>query len=907
MTTETTSPPPISLDWSADAALIDGAAITIRPLHPEDIPILRVFFGNLSPESLRLRYFSARREMTDAELDRLTSSDAASHLHLGAFHAGSVVGVGDFIVSAPGEAEVAFVVSDDFQGRGVGSLLLEYLAELGRAAGITRFRAETMAENLRMLDVFRHAGFIERVGTPEQGVVGVSLDISDTQGVRAASGERERLASVAAMRGLLEPKSVAVIGAGRAPGGIGHEILHNLIRGPFNGRVYPVNKSADNVSGVPAWASVGDIPGKVDLAVIAVPVNAVLGAVHECGKAGVGSLVIISSGFGETGSDGAAKERELLDVARSYGMRVVGPNCMGVINTDPTVRLNCTFAPSQPPAGNMAFFTQSGALGVAVIDEAGRLGIGLSGFVSAGNKIDISGNDLLQYWEQDSRTDVILLYLESFGNPRRFAEIARRVSRRKPIIAVKGGRSSAGVRAAASHTAALASPDVSVDALFRQSGVIRVSSLEQLFDVARVVATAPLPAGNRVAIVGNAGGAGILTADACEAAGLAVPELGEKTTARFREVLNPAAAIGNPIDMTAMGGPEEYRAALEAVLADPVVDSVITIFTPLHTDAVGIADAIRAVAHDATKPVLAAVFGDAQERLREGRDMPVFTFPEAAAYALGTVTDYAAWRRRDPGTVVMPADMNLSAAREIVQRVLAANPEGCQLGPLDAAALMKAIAVPVAMTTRTDTADEAVAAAETMGYPVVLKAAAADMVHKTERGGVLTDLASEKALRIAFDTMQARLGDEMGGAIVQPMLGAGVETIVGVVRDRHFGPLLVFGSGGTAVGLTGDQAFRAVPLTDRDVIELIREPRGSALLFGYRNSAPCDTEALAGIIQRISALVSALPEIAEMDLNPVIVSPAGAVAVDVKVRLEPYTRDPITEARHLRRPSATAR
>ncbi|MGD1033832.1 MAG: GNAT family N-acetyltransferase, partial [Candidatus Dormibacteria bacterium] len=349
MTTETTSPPPISLDWSADAALIDGAAITIRPLRPEDIPVLRLFFGDLSPESLRLRYFSARREMTDAELDRLTTSDAASHLHLGVFHAGSVVGVGDFIVSAPGEAEVAFVVSDDFQGRGVGSLLLEYLAELGRTAGITRFRAETMAENLRMLDVFRHAGFIERVGTPEQGVVGVSLDISDTQGVRAASGERERLASVAAMRGLLEPRSVAVIGAGRAPGGIGHEILRNLIRGPFNGRVYPVNKGADNVSGVPAWATVGDIPGKVDLAVIAVPVNAVLGAVHECGKAGVGSLVIISSGFGETGADGAAKERELLDVARSYGMRLVGPNCMGVINTDPSVRLNCTFAPSQPP------------------------------------------------------------------------------------------------------------------------------------------------------------------------------------------------------------------------------------------------------------------------------------------------------------------------------------------------------------------------------------------------------------------------------------------------------------------------------------------------------------------------------------------------------------------------------
>ena len=373
MTTEITSPPPISLDWSADAALIDGAAVSIRPLRPDDDAALRDFFGALSSESMRLRYFSTRPGMTDAEIARLTASDPASHVHLGAFHTGRVVGVGDFIVSAPGEAEVAFVVSDDFQGRGIGSLLLEYLAELGRAAGITRFRAETMAENLRMLDVFRHAGFIERVGTPESGVVGVSLDITDTRGVRAASGERERLASVAAMRGLLEPKSVAVIGAGRTPGGIGHAILRNLIQGPFNGRVYPVNKSADHVSGVPAWASVGDIPGKVDLAVIAVPVGAVLATVRECGRAGVGSLVIITSGYGETGADGAAKERELLDVARGYGMRLVGPNCMGIINTDPAIRLNTTFAPTQPPPGNMAFFTQSGALGVAVIDEAAQL------------------------------------------------------------------------------------------------------------------------------------------------------------------------------------------------------------------------------------------------------------------------------------------------------------------------------------------------------------------------------------------------------------------------------------------------------------------------------------------------------------------------------------------------------
>jgi succinyl-CoA synthetase alpha subunit/GNAT superfamily N-acetyltransferase len=479
VSTEVLTPRAVPLEWTADAALIDGTAITIRPLHPGDEAALRAFFGALSPESIRLRYFSARHELSDAELERLTGSDGRSHVHLGGFLGAELVGVSDFVTVNSSEAEVAFAVSDRLQGHGVASLLLEYLADLARSAGVTRFLAETMADNLRMLDVFRHAGFIERVGTPEAGVVGVTLDISETPDVRAAIGERDRLASVAAVRTVLEPRSVAVIGAGRKPGGIGHEILRNLVRGPFNGPVYPVNHGTDHVSGVPAYASVRDIPGHVDLAVIVVPAAGVLDAVRDCGAAGVSALVVISSGFAETGSEGGAVERELLEIARRHGMRVVGPNCMGVINTDPEVELNTTFSPVRPPAGNLAFFTQSGALGIAVIAEAERLGIGLSGFVSAGNKVDISGNDLLQYWEQDPRTDVILLYLESFGNPRRFGEIARRVSRRKPIIAVKGGRSAAGARAAASHTAALASPDVSVDALFHQSGVIRVQTLEQ--------------------------------------------------------------------------------------------------------------------------------------------------------------------------------------------------------------------------------------------------------------------------------------------------------------------------------------------------------------------------------------------------------------------------------------------
>ncbi|HYA00138.1 MAG TPA: GNAT family N-acetyltransferase [Candidatus Binatia bacterium] len=904
MTIEFATPTAVSLDWRADAALIDGAAITIRPLRPGDEPALRGFFDSLSPESIRLRYFSARHDLTDSDLERLTGSDGRTHLHIGAFHASRVVGVADYIVTVPSEAAIAFVVSDEFQGRGVASLLLEYLAELGRSVGLKRFLAQTMVENLRMLEVFQHGGFIERVGSPEQGVVAVSLNISDTQRARAAIGERERLASVGAVRRLLEPRSVAVIGAGRSPQGIGHQILRNLVQGPFEGRIYPVNRETDSVSGLPAYASARDVPGGVDLAVIAVPAASVPDAIRDCGAAEVRSLVIVSSGFAEVGPEGVAAERELLELTRRYGMRVVGPNCMGVINTDPEIRLNTTFSPVRPAPGNVAFFTQSGALGIAVIDEAERLGIGLSGFVSAGNKVDISGNDLLQYWEQDPRTDVILLYLESFGNPRRFGEIARRVSRRKPIVAVKGGCSGEGGRAAARRVPRTSS-DVCVDALYRQSGVIRVQSLEQLFDVARVLASAPLPEGNRVAVVGNGGGAGSLIGEACQSAGLVLPELAAETRERLARVRQTGVPIGNPVELAAMAGPEQYTEALRAVLDDPCVDSVLTIFTPLRSDAQSIAEAIQAAGREATKPLLAILFGEARDKMRRSRELPVFTYPEAAAYALAAVTEYAAWRRRDPGRVVMPADIDLAAAQATVQRALGALPPQSKLGPDDCAALLEAIGVPLATTVRVETLEEALATAEAIGYPVVLKAASADIAHRTERGAVATDLASADAVRLAYEGMRERLGPEMGGAIVQPMQSAGVETILRVVRDRHFGPLVVFGPGGIAAELSGDEAFRAAPLTDRDIQELIHEPRSSRLLFGYRGRPVCDTQALASIVQRISALVVAVPEITEMELDPVVVNPSGAVVVDVKVRVEPWIQDPLEEARRLHTPEAT--
>jgi acetyl coenzyme A synthetase (ADP forming)-like protein len=889
---------------TADVLLADGSAVHVRPIRPDDGEALVAFHARLSADTVYLRFFSPKPVLTPRDVERFTHVDGDTRVALVALLGGEIIGVARYDrVPGTTEAEVAFVIEDHHQGRGLGTIFLEYLAALARGRGITRFVADTLPHNRRMLEVFRTAGFrVEQ--TYSDGVVRVTFPIEPTERSVEAMHERERTAAAHSIQRILEPRSVAVIGAGRERFTIGHEIFRNLIGGGFNGPVYPVNPRASHVASVRAYPSVLDIPDDVDLAVITVPAALVLDAVEQCVEKKVHGLVVITAGFAEAGADGATLERELVERARSGGMRMVGPNCMGVINTAAGVSLNATFAPVPPLPGRVAFSSQSGGLGIAILQRARDLGLGISSFTSLGNKADISSNDLLQYWENDANTDVILLYLESFGNPRSFSRIARRVSRRKPIVAVKGGRSSAGTRAASSHTAAMASPDTAVDALFLQTGVIRVDGLEQLFDVAQVLTNQPLPKGNRVCVLGNAGGPGILAADACEGAGLVVPSLGEATQQRLRALVPAAAAVQNPVDLLASASAADYEQAIRAVVESAEVDAVLVTFVPpLVTRADDVASAVARAAAGASKPVIATFLGESGTPLplREDRHhVPSFPFPEQAAYALAAAVRYASWRERPEGVVPELAGVDTGAARRIVAAHLDAHPEGGWLDAAPATDLLCTYGICVAPTRRAASLDEGVAAASAVGYPVVLKAGSPELVHKSDVGGVRVGIRDDTELRRAYAEMETRLGERMGGAVVQNQVPPGVETIVGVVQDRSFGPLVMFGTGGTAVELLQDRAFRIVPMTDLDAHELVRAPRGAPLLFGFRGTPKADVDALENLLVRVGRLVDEVPEIAEMDLNPVIAASDGATAVDVKLRLQPATPSPDLPMRRLR-------
>jgi len=850
------------------------------------------FHGRLSPESIYRRFFTSHPKLSPAEVDRFTCVDGHDRMALVATLNGQIVGIAryDRFRAAPAEAEVAFVVQDAHQGRGLGTLLLEHLAGYARTQGVDTFRAETLWENRPMQEVFRRAGFIEEA-RPDHGIVDVRLDIRPTATLIDAIENRDQRAAVQSVARLLQPRSIAVVGAGRTEGTIGHEILRNILSGGFTGAVYPINPTAEPIAGVRSYQSVLDVPDDVDLAVIAVPAQRVQRAIDECGSKGIRTLVVISAGFAESGGDGRAVQDELVSRARAAGMRLVGPNCMGIINTDPTVSMNATFAPVPPERGRVAFASQSGGLGIAVLEEARRRGIGLSSFVSMGNKADVSGNDLLRYWEQDNDTDVILLYLESFGNPRGFARIAREVSATKPIIAVKGGRTRSGRRAASSHTAALASPNTAVDALFHQTGVIRVDTLEEMFDTAQLLSTQPIPSGRRVAILGNAGGPGILAADACEATGLEVPDLCPETLAGLRAFLPEAASISNPVDLVASASAADYERALGLVLEDENVDAVIVIFVPpLVTDADDVARAIAQASSGQTKPVVANFLGmpTAPAALSCSESaIPNYCFPEPAVHALARACRYGQWRQRDSGRQVAFRDLDAGGLRTMIESVLSRDPAGRWLAPQETNVVMRAYGIAVVESIVVSNSAEAARAARRIGYPIALKAGTAGLLHKTDRGGVRLALQSDAQVRRAFEEMSEALGDEMGGAVVQAMAEPGVETIVGVVNDASFGPLIMFGSGGTAVELFGDQAFQVLPMTDADASDLVRSVRGSPLLFGFRGAQPVDVPALEQLILRAACLADDVPEITEMDLNPVIVGPNGAYAVDVKIRLAP--------------------
>ena len=878
--------------WEADVVLADGGTVHLRPIRPDDADALLALHGRLSDETVYLRFFSPLPRPSAEFLRRLVNVDYRDRMALVAELGGDLIAVGRYDrLPASDEAEVAFTVQDDHQGRGLGTILLEHLAAAARDQGIRRFRASTLPQNHRMLHVFRDAGFeVER--SFEDGIVEVGFTIEPSDGALAARQSREHRSEARSIERLLSPSSVAVVGAGRRRGTIGHEILRNILGGGFTGAVYPVNATAHAVAGVRAYPSVLDVPDPIDLAVIAVPAGAVPGVVDECVRKGVGGLVVITAGFAEIGT-GIDQQREIVAMSRRAGMRMIGPNCMGVVNTNADVRLNATFAPLVPAPGRVAFASQSGAFGIELLSRAGDLGLGVSSFVSLGNKADVSGNDLLQYWEDDADTDVILLYLESFGNPRKFARLARRIARSKPIVAVKSGRTTTGRQAASSHTAALGSTDEAVNALFRQAGVVRVDTLEELFDAAQVLAHQPLPAGRRVAIISNGGGPGILAADACDTADLEVPALSATTQAELRSFVSPDAAVRNPLDLVASADATTFGRAIELVLGGDEVDAALVIFTPpLVTRADDVARAILAASAGSAKPVVACFLGrhGVADELRAtepgARTVPSFAFPESAVRALGRAADHADWRRRPEGAVPTLADVDRDRGHALVDAYLADHGDGGWLPPDAAVALCGSFGIPVLPLQRAMTADEATAAAGAVGFPVALKAGSGDIVHKTDVGAVRLGLASADDVRRAYSAMHEQLGETMGGVVVQTMTEPGVETIVGVVHDASFGPLVLFGMGGTAAELVRDTAMRIVPVTDTDAHDLVRSLRTSPLLFGYRGAPPADTAMLEELIIRIGLLADSLPEIAELDCNPVIVSAAGAVAVDVKIRLE---------------------
>jgi acetate---CoA ligase (ADP-forming) len=887
---------------SGQLTLRDGTTATIRLAQPKDKESMAQFFASLSTESKFHRFFSVSQP-SDRSVDSFCNNTdphvgltlVVSRLVKGEFH---IIAAGSYVARDQATAEIAMAVDDKFQGKGIGTLLLERLALLAVMNGFRRFWAVTIAENKSMLDVFRNSGFELRTKASD-GYVEIELSVIPSEASVARAEMRDRISTTASLRSFFQPRSLAVIGASRNPASIGGRLLNAVITNGFQGSIYPINPKASTVASLTSYPSARALPEAPDLAIITAPPNAVLGVIDDCAARGVKSVVIITAGFAEVGPQGKELQQKLVELARGYGMRLIGPNCLGLLNTDPSVRLNASFAPHFPPSGEVAFCSQSGALGLVIIALARERKLGLSNFVSVGNKADVSGNDLLQYWEEDVRTKVILLYLESFGNPRRFARIARRVGHHKPIVALKAGRTRAGLRAASSHTAALAASDVAVDALFHQTGVIRAETIDEMFDLAAALDAQPLPKGRRVAILTNAGGLGILCADSCEANGLIVEPLQEKSMNRLRQFLAATASVGNPVDMIASAGADEFRQAVEILLSADEIDSLVVL-----TIDVGLAD-MAAVAsgictgvigaralHAAGKTVLTCLM---DERLghkpisADNERLPNYAFPENAARVLGKLAHYSEWRSQPAGMIPEFNNIDPSAARAICQSALSKQGSGW-LSTEDIRKVLAAMALPLPDGGLCRKADEAVRVASQLGFPVAVKLASRQIVHKTDVGGVRLNLQDEKAVRQAFAEIQNRLAQDgkagaMEGVLVQPMISGGVELMIGVTQDPSFGPLIGFGLGGIHVEILKDVCFRITPITDRDAKEMIRSIKGYRLLEGYRGHPSADIEAIEDLLLRISRLVEEVPEITELDLNPVMALPPGQGCLIVDARI----------------------
>jgi len=871
---------------AVDVILRDGSTLRLRAPARDDAGALAAFFTGLSERSFFLRFHGIRPVDDDLVRHFLDPDWQDRGVLIGELD-DRIVAVAEYMrLRDERAAEAAFAVADKLQGRGIGTRLLERLAAIAAEQGVERFVAEVMPENRAMLGVFEGAG-LEVTRELDGGEFEVRFPIAPTERYRERVDERDHLAVTASLRPFFEPKSVAVIGASRRRGSIGGELFRNVLAADFVGAAYPVNRDGEPVGGVPAYKSIADVPEVVDLAVVCLPGQHVLDAADAALTRGIKALCVISSGFAEIGAEGRERQERLLDLVRAHGGRLVGPNCLGI--AVPRLGLNATFGPRPLPAGPIAFSSQSGALGLALLEKASERRLGFSAFVSIGNKADVSSNDLLEWWEDDDVTELVLLYLESFGNPKKFARLARRVARRKPVLALKSGATEAGARAASSHTAALASSDTAVEALFRQAGVIRAGTLEELVDTAALLSSQPLPRGRRVGVLTNAGGLGILCADACAAAELELPELSEETRATLRPLLPEDASLANPVDLLGSATEATFEAVIPVLLEDKRLDALIVLFVPpvvagADEVAEAILDAVDRARTD--KPVLAVLIsrdGTPAALRKEGSSVASFAYPESAARALGLAARRAEWLRRSAGTVPPPPEVDVTAARRIVDAAL----EGRSEAWLDADAtrsLLEAYGVPVVPQRVAQTVDQAVDAAAELGLPAVLKTAAAG-AHKTEQGGIALDLRDPEQVRAAAERIGAPV-------LVQPMVTGGAEVLAGIVQDPVFGPLVAFGPGGIFAELIGAAAFRIAPLTDVDANELVREGKAGQLVAGFRGTPAADAPALVDLLHRLSLLAEEVPEVAELDLNPVIALPDRCVAVDARVRLAPPSLRP---------------
>ncbi|WP_035844205.1 bifunctional acetate--CoA ligase family protein/GNAT family N-acetyltransferase [Kitasatospora azatica] len=898
---------------AVEALLADGTTATIRPIGPADhAAVLDLHAERMSEGSRRLRFFGASRRAPQMTADRLCGPQRSELLVLGAWVDGELVGEADCepVEGRPEAAELALAVADAWQHRGVGTLLIEHLVHAARKRGVQRFEADTLADNLAVHRLFTDLGLpVHR--RYEQGEIRVVVPLDeDEEHYQEAVDQRGRAADVASLSALLRPRSVAVVGASRRPGSVGQAVLRKIRQNGFSGKLWAVNPYAQRVAGEAAYPSLASLPGTPDLAVLAVPAEVVAGAAEECGAAGVRALVVLTAGLD------ADQARLLMHACRRHSIRLVGPNSLGIAQLDPAVRLDAEFGGAAALPGTAGVAVQSGGVGIALLGQLARLGIGVSSFVSLGDKYDVSGNDLLQWWEGDGRTDLALLHLESFGNPRGFSRTARRVTRTLPVLTVDAGRSAAGRRGAASHTAAAATPTVTREALFRQAGITATRSIAELVETAALLHAQPLPgARGAVAVVSNAGGIGILAADACAEAGLSLPVLPAATAAELAGLLPDGAGTSNPVDTTAAVGSRELAQCIDGLTKRREIDALLVAIVPTALGT-GPGPLQALLDHPARRGVpVVAVLPDQEAPVRyltcaDGGRLPAYADPAAAARALAHARDRARRLAEPPSPDAVPDTADSAVAQHLAAAFLADHPQGGWLDPKETADLLDCYDLPLTTSIWARGEHDVLLAVRTLGQlghdgKVVLKAYWPEQVHKSAADAVRTGLRGADEVRAAYRDFEERFGDSMAGVVVQPMAAPGLELLAGVVQDQVFGPLVMLGLGGTATDLLDDRTARLAPLTERDLTTMISELRAAPLLLGRPGTPPVDLAALRRVLAGLSRLATDLPQLAEADLNPLIARPGGLLCVDARVRLEPRPAfDPYL--RRLRRPAATA-